>query len=203
MTEPEPPPIPPIHLPRSQRIREPWANGQGFSESITSHQPDELDGEILWRFNLAEIPGDCEFSELVGIDRQFMLLDDVKLSLDLGRTQRVRPLETVLFAGEMAPPCRSSGPARALNLLERRGRTWGNLELITLTKPMLFPIGQAACIVVVKIDGSPTWPGAGDLQSGDAVRQDRPFWGPPHTFPLSGIGRVAVVSIGTVDPPER
>ena len=190
-----------MQLPRSQRQCQLWANGQGVSESVTWHFPDESGDEILWRVNIADIPGDCDFSELVGVDRQFMLLDDVRLTLELDHVRSVRPLEPIEFAGEMAPVCRASGAARALNLLLRRGRAVGNLELVEVTRPIDFPLPQAGCIVVVKIDGNPTWPGAAaDLQSGDAVRQDRPMFGGPKRFQLAGIGRVAVMSIGTLPP---
>ena len=187
-------------LPRSQRQNQLWANGQGVSESVTWHFPEHSGDEILWRVNIAEIPGDCDFSELVGIDRQFMLLDDVDLTLDLDHPRTVRPLDPVEFAGEMAPACRTSAPARALNLLIRRGRVVGNLELVTLTGSVDFPLPQGGCVVVVKIDGNPTWPGGTDLRWGDAVRQDRPVVGGPKTLRLSGPGRVAAISVLELPP---
>ena len=190
-----------MQLPRSRRQCQLWANGQGVSESVTWHFPDVSGDEILWRVNIADIPGDCDFSELAGIDRQFMLLDDVHLTLDLDHRRTVRPLDRVDFAGEMAPVCRASGPARALNLLLRRGRAVGNLQLVDITRPIDLPLPQTGCIVVVKIDGNPTWPGsAANLRPGDAVRQNRPMGGGPKRFRLSGVGRVAVMSIMTLPP---
>jgi environmental stress-induced protein Ves len=194
----------PMQLPRSARHSQLWANGQGVSHSVTWHFPENLGDEILWRINIADIPGNCEFSELTGIDRQFMLLDDATLTLDLGPARRVRPLETVLFAGEMAPACRASGPAQALNLLIRRSRAVGSIELVTVAGPVEVSVPQGGCVVVIKVDGEPTWPGApGALRKGDAVRQDRPMFGEPDTFELSGNGRVVVISVAGLAPRER
>lgn len=185
----------PIQLPRSQRKTQPWTNGAGVSHPVTSHLPSGIVDEVRWRINIADIPGDCTFSDLAGVDRLFMLLDDVELTLDLGSPRRVRPLETVQFAGEVAPDCRSSGPGQALNLLIRRGRAVGKLVLLDLAGPMDLPVPPGGCIVAVKIDGAPIWPGGVDLGRGDAVRLDRSLAGPPGTLPLSGNGRVAVISV--------
>ncbi|WP_157695571.1 HutD family protein [Nakamurella panacisegetis] len=193
----------PWQLPRARRSSQPWANGQGVSESVSRHVPDEPRDEILWRVNIADIPGDCDFSQLVGVDRQFMLLDDVELTLELDLPRLVQPLEPIEFAGEMAPVCRAAAPARAINLLMQRDRVFGRLELVTVTRSVHIPVPPGGSVVVVKLDGDPTWRGGRDLRPGDAVRLDRPVLGGPIALPLSGHGRVAAISVLPIYPRHR
>lgn len=182
----------PVELPLSGRTRRPWVNGQGWTGEVTG-----ADGEDPgWRVNIADIPGDCAFSYLPGIDRRFMVLDDVDLTLELDGPRTCRTFEVVDFPGEAAPRCRASGPTRALNLLVRRGAVDAELRLVELTDPIEVPTPDGGCLVVVKIDGAAGWTAQRPLRSGDAIRLDhRSGW--PEGLQLHGPGRVAVI---TIDP---
>lgn len=190
----------PVRLPAAARHTQPWVNGQGVTTPVTAGAAVGSGAEPRWWINIAHIPGDCDFSELVGIDRRLLLLDDVPLTLDLDGPRPVAHLEVIEFAGEMAPRCSAAGPVRALNLMLRRGRAVGTLVLVTVDGMTELPVPNGGTLVVVKLDGDPRWPGAVDLQPDDAVRQDASAGAGPKTLQLGGAGRVAVISVVRADP---
>ncbi len=184
---------PPIRLPAAARQAQPWVNGQGVTTPVTCGPATGPGAQPLWWVNIARIPGDCDFSELVGIDRLFMPLEDVPLTLDLDGPRAAAYLEVIGFAGEMAPRCTAAGPTRALNLMLRRGRAAGHLSAVEVRRRLELPVPPAGTLVVVVLDGAVAWPGGPELRPGDAVRQDA---GPgAEHFALDGQGRVAVISI--------
>ena len=55
-----------IQLPAAGRQLQPWVNGQGVTTPVTCGRPAGPGQEPSWWINIACIPGDCDFSELVG-----------------------------------------------------------------------------------------------------------------------------------------
>lgn len=180
----------PVELPQWGRVRRPWANGQGRTDEVTG----AAGGDPDWRVNIADIPGECAFSYLPGIDRQFMVLDHVDLTLDLDGPRSCRTFEVARFPGEAAPRCRSSGPTRALNLMVRRATADAELSLVEVTGETETPAPEGGCLVVVKIDGTAGWTAQRPPRSGDAIRLDH-CPGAPNILRLHGSGRVAVITV--------
>lgn len=192
-----PPTPPPVQLPAADRCAQPWINGQGVSTPVTSGGSAGSGKGPLWWIAIARISGDCDFSKMVGIDRLFMPLEDVALSLDLDGRRTVAPRQVIEFAGEMAPRCSAAGPTSALNLMLRRGQAAGMLSALELDGPVELEVRAGATLVVISLFGAPRV-GGELLAPGDAVRQDASAG--PATLRLDGRGRAAVIWVKPEPP---
>jgi len=119
-----------IHLPASQHRAQPWKNGLGLSRTIADFPAGASFDAVKWQVSATEIGADCPFSDLPGLDRQFMVIDGngVELSCidDSGKT-RLFQGKTMqgpcTFSGEWKTQCRLlSGPVKVFNVMTRRGR---------------------------------------------------------------------------------
>ena len=110
--------------------RMPWKNGAGRTSEIASW-PDGA-GAFAGRVSIAEIERDGPFSAWPGVDRTFVLLDGAGVVLtqhgvDSEVSARHEPFR---FAGDEAASCRLvAGPARAFNLMVRRGAVRGGVTV--------------------------------------------------------------------------
>jgi hypothetical protein len=108
----------------------PWKNGLGISRAIADFPAGAGFDTVLWQVSATEIAADCPFSDLPGVDRQFLVIDGAGVELssidDQGkaRTARVKPAQTpYAFRGDWKTDCRLlAGPVRVLNVMTRRGR---------------------------------------------------------------------------------
>jgi environmental stress-induced protein Ves len=110
--------------------RVPWRNGGGTSSEIASWPAHAGGDAFAGRVSIAGIERDGAFSTWPGVDRALVLLDGdgIVLAHD-GAKAELRPLdEPYRFPGDHACECRLvGGPARAFNLMVRRGDARGEL----------------------------------------------------------------------------
>ncbi|HQU50273.1 MAG TPA: HutD family protein [Casimicrobiaceae bacterium] len=110
----------------------PWRNGGGTTMEIATWPPEARAGEFRGRVSIARLDRDGAFSTWPGIDRTFLLLDGagVVLAHDAGEVALAALHEPYRFSGDRASSCRLvGGPARAFNLMVRRGEAHGEVAL--------------------------------------------------------------------------
>ena len=136
--------------PRDYR-RMPWRNGGGRTAEIAAWARGPGAEPFAGRVSIAEIEQDGPFSAWPGIDRTFVLLDGAGVVLTQGGidVEVVARHEPVRFAGDEASSCRLvDGPARAFNLMVRRGHARGDVVVAdgetTIAGPFRFGVCYAA-----------------------------------------------------------
>ena len=125
-----------VHLSASQHARIPWKNGLGISSVIASDPAGAGYDALLWQVAGTEIGADCPFSELRGLDRQFMVIDGDGVELtsidEAGKTRqaRVLPMRAPYpFHGDWKTSCSLlGGPVRVLNVVTRRGQVYADMD---------------------------------------------------------------------------
>ena len=128
--------------------RMPWKNGGGRTAEIAAWAGEHGAGAFAGRVSIAEIDRDGPFSTFPGIDRTFVLLDGAGVVLtqggvDVEVTARHEP---VRFAGDEASSCRLvAGPARAFNLMVRRGRAQGGVVVADGVTAVAGPFRFGVC----------------------------------------------------------
>lgn len=113
----------------------PWKNGSGSTQEIACWPPDAGLDTFDWRVSVATIAAPGPFSCFPGVDRQIMLLSGP--GVDLAQRegawrhrldQRWSPWP---FAGDDAVDCTLlGGPSTDFNLMVRRGRWRGSVEVV-------------------------------------------------------------------------
>jgi environmental stress-induced protein Ves len=96
----------------------PWSNGAGSTRELAT--ASDAEGRTLWRISVADLDHDAPFSTFSGMDRLFTALGRVRLTID-GIPIDLDPGEQVRFPGEAAVTVSLTRPARALNVMTRRG----------------------------------------------------------------------------------
>ena len=111
----------------------PWANGRGTT-AVVVRMPDTDDW--TWRLSLADVVEDGPFSSLPGIDRWIAVARGGRMELQLGapagfaRTVLSDADGAMSFSGDGDTSCRVlDGPLVDVNLMLRRGRATGSMEL--------------------------------------------------------------------------
>lgn len=113
-----------LHLSRHSYTRQPWKNGLGVTEEIYRH-PGGAD-EFLFRVSMATLSTSGPFSLFPGIDRTLVLLAGASIRLN----ERELPLLTPIdFPGEAVIHATVTATGRDLNLMCRRGRAHGGMEV--------------------------------------------------------------------------
>ncbi len=146
----------------------PWRNGQGITREIAVMPPGAGPDDFLWRVSLAEVVGPAPFSRFPGVDRTIVLLDGEGfcMTLDGARVHELTtPCAPFAFPGESAVSVAlASGATRDFNLMLRRGRVSGGIE-------MWRGPGRCACpadlALVYAVQGPIVTP-AGTLAGGDS-----------------------------------
>lgn len=115
-----------IHLPRSSYSLRPWKNGLGTTEEIYVHPPGEA--EFIFRISMAALSTSGSFSLFPGVDRNLILLEGPSIKLN----DRIVPhLSPVSFPGEEEIAAKIEAPGRDLNLMCRRGKATGTIEVVS------------------------------------------------------------------------
>lgn len=121
--------MPLIRLPASNHRAQPWKNGLGVSHTIADFPAGAGFDAVHWQVGSTGIGGDCPFSLLPGLDRQFTVVEGagVELSSDdeAGRryVQQVKPFAPYAFRGDWGTECRLlDGPVKVFNVMTRRGK---------------------------------------------------------------------------------
>ncbi|UQX88242.1 HutD family protein [Jatrophihabitans telluris] len=162
-------------LPASHRRAVPWKNGGGVTFPVAS-SPDGVDptAPFDWRVSIASISRDGGFSTFTGIDRVIVVIDGAGVVLTVnGATVPLGPLAPYAFAGEAEVSGRLvEGATLDLNLMTRRGKTTGSMEVIRLPEqglPLSPTQGETIVAVCLSAGGC-----LGDvvLQPRDAVIVD-------------------------------
>lgn len=96
----------------------PWLNGAGVTRELRSDTAP--DGTLRWRISVADLVGSAEFSTFPGLDRLFVPLGPLQLTVE-GRVQSCEAGDQVRFSGEAQVTSTIPAPTRALNVMTRRG----------------------------------------------------------------------------------
>lgn len=106
----------------------PWANGRGTSYEVARAGGDTWD----WRVAIAPVVEDGPFSELPGVDRWLVVMDEAPLHLTIdGVARTVRRHDVFSFAGESTVRAHlPMGATRDCGLMIRRGRASGSMEIV-------------------------------------------------------------------------
>ncbi|MFK2905810.1 HutD family protein [Dyella ginsengisoli] len=111
----------------------PWRNGQGITREIAVMPPGAGVGDFLWRVSLADVVGAAPFSRFPGVDRTIVLIDGAGFRMTLDGTQvhdLTTPCVPFAFPGEAeVAVALAGGPTRDFNLMLRRGRATGDVEV--------------------------------------------------------------------------
>ncbi len=129
--------MPAIHLPASQHRALPWKNGLGISYTIADFPPGAGFDAVNWQVSGTAIGADCPFSDLPGLDRQFMVIEGAGVELTCtdgtGKTtvNRVEPMHgPFAFRGDWRTTCRLlDGPVKVFNVMTRRGKCAATVEI--------------------------------------------------------------------------
>lgn len=112
---------------------QPWKNGLGRTRELAIHLPGASMDDFLWRVSVAEVDSAAPFSAFPGIDRVIALLDGdgFTMALDDGRVHTLTtPCVPFAFPGEArVDVALAGGPSRDFNLMLRRGRMRGGIEV--------------------------------------------------------------------------
>jgi environmental stress-induced protein Ves len=155
------------HLTADQYQRVPWKNGLGVSQTIVQHPADAGFDTVLWQVGTTTIEADCPFSDLSGMDRQFMVIQGAGVELSsvdaAGGMHRaeVRPGIVHRFQGDWRTQCRLlDGPVRVLNVMTRRGRFSAQCGYIT-TRQLQVTKAALEALVAVELDSLQAWVASG------------------------------------------
>ena len=179
-----------IHLPAAQHRAQPWKNGLGVSRIIAGVPPDADFDSVLWQVGSTEITAACPFSELRGLDRQFMVIGGAGVELtsidDGGATRRAQVVAMqppYSFRGDWKTNCRMlGGQVRVLNVVTRRGRAEAKVEF---TQERTLKKAKRETLLAVQLDNLDAW-----LLSDPSEIVELP----------AATGRVAVVRIRATNP---
>jgi uncharacterized protein len=114
-------------------VRMPWKNGGGQTTQIAVHPAGAAAAEFDWRVSVADVATDGPFSHFPGVDRVLVLVSGagMRLAGDTLSAELRAPFEPYLFSGDEALSCSLvAGPVRDFNLMLRRGRVRGHIEVV-------------------------------------------------------------------------
>ena len=135
--------------------RMPWSNGGGTTYQVATGPEGAALDSFDWRVSLADIDAGGPFSTFPGIDRVLMVLDGpgVELVVD-GRFVPLGPLDPLRFDGEGDTSCALlGGPTRDLNLMTRRGRCTGTVDVLAVSDGTRVDPVEGGSVLVVVVSG--------------------------------------------------
>lgn len=126
------------HLPAALHRAQPWKNGLGVSYTIADFPQGAGFDVVDWQVGHTAIGADCPFSDLAGLDRQFMVIEGAGVELTCtdaaGTTtvHRVDPLQAPFsFQGDWRTTCRLlDGPVKVFNVMTRRVRFSAKVDFV-------------------------------------------------------------------------
>lgn len=112
----------------------PWKNGLGITREIVVVPQGATMDDFVWRVSIADVDTGSPFSVFPGIDRTIVLLDGDGFTMTLDGVQEhalTTACEPFVFAGESRVDVRLAGGAtRDFNLMVRRGRASGRIDVV-------------------------------------------------------------------------
>ena len=125
-----------LRLPASAHRAHPWKNGLGVTYTIADFPVAAGYDGVDWQVGATDIPSDCPFSDLRGLDRIFTVRAGAGVELSsvdetgAPRVQRVEPLRPHAFRGDWKTDCRLlAGPVKVFNVMTRRGKFAATVEI--------------------------------------------------------------------------
>lgn len=126
-------------LPAALHRAMPWRNGLGISYTIADSPRGAGFDAVDWQVSSTAIGGDCPFSDLPGLDRQFTVIEGAGVELtctdENGKTTVNRidaPRGPFAFRGDWRTTCRLlDGPVKVFNVMARRGKFSANVEFLS------------------------------------------------------------------------
>lgn len=115
-----------IHLPRTSYLLKRWKNGLGLTEEIFVYPNGSED--YLFRISMASLSTSGPFSLFPGIDRTLILLEGEPIKLNEKTVPLLSPYK---FPGEEEVVATISSPGRDLNLMCRRGKASGEIQVLS------------------------------------------------------------------------
>jgi hypothetical protein len=191
-------------LPRDMQRRTRWRNDQGWTTELwVEPEGASLAAGFDWRVSIAEVEGDCAFSNFDGYDRTLLLLDGAGIALRDGPHAAVRldqRGQAHRFPGELSLDCRVlDGPTRDFNVMTRRGALSHHVWLRPLLGPMVLMPEAGVRWFVHVLNGHAQQqhePKAPRLAAGDSALSSADGVNKPIV--LSGGGEIVLVKIATV-----
>jgi uncharacterized protein len=184
--------MPVTRLRAAQYPAQPWKNGLGVSRMIAEFPPGASFDSVLWQVGSTEIGADCPFSDLPGLDRQFMVIEGAGVELacvddtnGASVRKRIHALNAPFaFRGDWRTSCRLlGGPVRVLNVITRRGLFSAEIEIVKIN--LLNSLKKAAdeTLLAVELGALDAWLLAGHAEESCAFA------------PAPGVERLVLVRI--------
>ena len=160
--------MPAIHFPASKHRAQPWKNGLGVSYTIADFPQGAGFDTVEWQVGHTDIGVDCPFSDLPGLDRQFMVIEGAGVELtcadEAGKTtvHRIDSLQAPFaFHGDWATSCRLlDGPVKVFNVMTRRGKYNAVVEILS---SVTYKGATQDRLIAVALPGLDAWLGNGPL----------------------------------------
>lgn len=126
----------------------PWRNAVGSTRELAV--VTDAEGVISWRVSLATLDGDAPFSQFSGLDRLFVALGPLHLTVE-GDVTAMSSGDQARFAGDVPVSVAPDGPTTALNVMTRSGWYRPDVSLRRFDQPVpegtdltvLLPTGAA------------------------------------------------------------
>lgn len=115
----------PLRLVAADVDAKPWRNGLGMTRELASCTTPE--GDLVWRISIGELPEPAAFSSYPGIDRLFIALGEMTLTID-GTPLSLAAGDRARFPGESVVSVALPWPTRALNVMT--SRSWAEPEVV-------------------------------------------------------------------------
>ena len=182
-----------------------WKNGLGVSHVIASEPRAAGYATVNWQVGTTEFGFDCPFSNLPGMDRQFMLLSgggvelhciDVVSGVDL-RLAVDRPFVPFAFSGDWQTTCRMLGePVQVFNVMTRRGKATAKITIPRWTGSLYCEQRAGETVIGVLLSGIARVKGeAVALARHEAVLLEAPAGEHCEIVSSAGPARMAVVRL--------
>jgi len=151
-----------VRLPAAGHADQPWKNGFGVSRIIAEAPPRAGFDALSWQVSSTAIAGDCPFSSLPGIDRQFTVIAGAGVELtcaEPGIAQRIdKPYLPFAFRGDWRTHCRLlAGPVRVFNVMTRRGACSARVEILAADGVSMLRRSAGETLVAVELGTLEAW----------------------------------------------
>ena len=178
----------------AEHDRMPCANGGGTTYQVAT-APEGADLDTFdWRVSLADVDAGGPFSTFPGIDRVLMVIDGPGMALLVdGRFVPLGPLDPLTFDGAADTSCTlTGGPTRDLNLMTRRGRCTGTVDVLPVAGEVRVDPVEGGTVLALIVSG--------EASADDLVLAPRDVLVVGHAVTLRGSATAALVTVRPAGP---